>query len=114
MRDAIAWSHDLLTESEQVHFRRLSVFVDGFSLEAAETVGGEDDSSPPSPPGRLAASPASVLDGIASLVGKSLLRPEETADGEPRYQMLETVREYGLEQLATSGEEETVQGRHLA
>ena len=83
MRDAIAWSYDLLTPEEQALFRRLAVFVGGCTLEAAEAVAA------------AASSIVDVLDGIASLVTKSLLRQEEGPDGEPRYRMLETVREYG-------------------
>ena len=83
MRDAITWSHDLLTPEEQVLFRRLAVFVGGGTLEAAEAVAGA--------PGERA---LAVLDGVASLVAKSLLRQEDGPDGEPRYRMLETVREF--------------------
>jgi predicted ATPase/DNA-binding CsgD family transcriptional regulator len=100
MRDAIAWSYDLLDPPEQALFRRLSVFDGGFTLEAAEAV--EED---------LKAS--SVLDWLSSLVEKSLLRRTVTED-ETRFAMLETVREYGLEQLAASGEEETYRDRHAA
>ena len=97
VRATIAWSHDLLTADEQRLFRRLSVFAGGCRLDAAEWVMG--DGLP-------------VLDGMASLVAKSLLRQEEE-DGEPRFQMLETVREYGLERLQASGEANEV-GRHFA
>ena len=85
MRDTIAWSYDLLPAAEQALFRRLAVFVGGFTLEAAEAVAG--------------AAGIDVLEGIASLIDSSLLRQEAGAGGEPRYTMLETVREYGLEQL---------------
>ncbi len=94
MRNAIAWSYDLLLPSEQVLFRRLAVFVGGFSLEAAEVVAIR--------PGESGIDP---FDGIASLTEKSLLRPESGPGGEPRYVMLETVREFGLERLAAAGEE---------
>ncbi len=94
LRDTIGWSHDLLTPDEHMLFRRLSVFVGGCTLEAAEAVCG------------------AVLDGLASLVDKSLLRQEEQADGEPRFTMLETIREYALEQLEASGEGEAIRGRH--
>ena len=94
LREAIAWSYDLLTEPEQVLFRRLAVFVGGCTLAAAEAVAsGPDD---------VALDP---FEGIASLVDKSLLRPETGHDGESRYLMLETVREYGLEQLAAHDDE---------
>ena len=103
MRDAIAWSHDLLTEEEQRFFRRLALFVGGFTLEAAEAVaGGEVDPR------------IGVLDGVASLVEQSLLREEDGPGNEPRYLMLETVREFGLEQLVATGEEATTRDRHAA
>jgi non-specific serine/threonine protein kinase len=103
MRGTIAWSYDLLTPEEQVLFRRLAVFVGGFALEAAEAMAGAVDE-----PG------LDVLDGVAALVAKSLLRPEDGPDDEPRYRLLETVREYAAERLADSGEEEAVQRAHAA
>ncbi|HEY7035457.1 MAG TPA: LuxR C-terminal-related transcriptional regulator [Thermomicrobiales bacterium] len=116
MRDAIDWSHDQLTPEERLLFRRLAVFVGGFTLEAAEYVrteggrrkAGEDES--PS---------ASVLDGIAALVDASLLRQEPGSAGGPgagahRFSMLETIRDYGLEQLAASGEDAATRRRHAA
>jgi predicted ATPase/transcriptional regulator with XRE-family HTH domain len=99
MRDAIAWSYELLTPEEQALFRRLSVFVGGFTLDAAEAVADPD--------GQI-----SVLDGIGALVAQSLLRRSPEADHEPRYRMLETVREYGLERLTASAEEDDVRSRH--
>jgi predicted ATPase len=101
LRDAIAWSYDLLTEGEQKLFRRLSVFVGGFTLEAAEAVCAAD--------GDLG---IEALDGIGALVDKSLLRQEEGLEGEPRFRMLETIREFGWERLATSEEVEAVRHRH--
>ena len=101
MRDAIAWSYDLLTLDEQALFRRLAVFVGGFTLEAAEEIVGGTGTQP-----------LAVLDGIASLVGKSLVQVIEVSAGEPRYQMLETIREYGLEQLAASSEAGEIGQRH--
>jgi predicted ATPase/DNA-binding CsgD family transcriptional regulator len=154
MRDAIRWSHDLLSEEEQRLFRQLSIFAGGFTLEAAEWVaaspqgvplrsggdggfnalgggafgsgGTEDDErslrtpripSPPegaqrpvppeaaarlTPPERSAT--PSVLDLITSLVDKSLVRQGEDPAGEPRYTMLEVIREFGMECLVASGE----------
>jgi predicted ATPase/DNA-binding CsgD family transcriptional regulator len=99
LRDAVAWSYDLLNPDEQRLFSRLAVFRGGFTLDAAESVGA------------LSGDAAAVLDGISSLVDKSLLRQTDTRD-EPRYRMLETVREFGLEQLAASGEAEVVQQAH--
>ena len=122
MRHAIAWSHDLLPAEEQVLFRRLAVFIGGFTLAAAEVVsrgfgesGSQDgnDGPLPSTPRPLDSS-TSVFDGVASLVDKSLLRQEIGLDGEPHYLMLETVREYGLEQLEASGEEATTRDQHAA
>jgi len=118
MRDAIAWSHDLLVPEVQVLFRRLAVFAGGFSLEAAEVVGGEEvrrtggkeNDSPPYP---LTPSPA-ILDGIASLVDASLLRRETELDGTARYWMLETVREFAEERLTESDEATSVRRAHAA
>jgi non-specific serine/threonine protein kinase len=123
MRAAIAWSYDLLTDEERVLFRRLAVFAGGFTLDAAEYVGGEDEGSreqgtgvgSPSalrpPPSAFPLSP-SVLDVLSSLLDKSLLQPIDGAADEPRFAMLETIREYGLERLAASGEEEEARRRH--
>jgi predicted ATPase len=90
MRGAVEWSYDLLDEAERAMLRRLAVFVGGCTLEAVEEVcgaGGED-----------------VLEALGSLVDKSLVRQRETEDGEPRFSMLEVVREYALEVLEASGE----------
>jgi non-specific serine/threonine protein kinase len=116
MRDAIGWSHDLLGEEEQALFRRLAVFVGGFTLEAAEYVGGEGgDAQRPSPPRPQATPPRppSVFDGLEALAEQSLIHPFDSS-GEPRSGMLETVREYALERLAASGEEAEVRSRHAA
>ena len=99
MRDAIAWSHDLLGPDEQVLFRRLAVFAGGFSLEAAETVA-------------RGASGASVLDLVGSLVDQSLLQRAPGPAGEFRYLMLETVREFACDRLDASGEAEAMGERH--
>ena len=108
MRDAIAWSYELLQEREQALFRRLCVFAGGCTLDAAEAVCEEDGEGP------------AVLDGLATLVGSSLLRLEEApAADDPdvphraaRVTMLETIREYGLERLETQAEASTVGQRH--
>ncbi|MDP9369539.1 MAG: AAA family ATPase, partial [Chloroflexota bacterium] len=102
MRGAIAWSHDLLVPEEQVLFRRLAVFAGGFTLEAAEAV------VPAA--GDLG---IDVLEGVASLVDKSLVRRTERPGDEPRFGMLETVREYARDRLAESDEQAAVQSRHL-
>jgi predicted ATPase/transcriptional regulator with XRE-family HTH domain len=100
MRDTIAWSYDLLDPPERTLFRRLAVFSGGFTLEAAEEVGGRDAAggTTPRPP-----FPPSVLDLVASLVEHSLVRALPGA-AEPRFEMLETIREFALEQLLASGE----------
>ncbi|MDP8921986.1 MAG: helix-turn-helix domain-containing protein, partial [Chloroflexota bacterium] len=103
LRDTIAWSYDLLDDAERRLFRRLSVFVGEWSLEAAEVVCEAS--------GDLG---LDVLDGVVSLADKSLLRHGATRDAEPRFAMLETIREYGLEQLGAAGEEAGIRRRHLA
>jgi predicted ATPase/transcriptional regulator with XRE-family HTH domain len=99
MRDAIAWSYDLLSPQERALFRRLAVFVGGFTLAAAEAM--EDPDRGPA-----------AFDGIVTLVEQSLLRQAAGVEDEPRYLMLETVREFGLEQLALAEEEEEARRRH--
>jgi predicted ATPase/DNA-binding CsgD family transcriptional regulator len=93
MRDAIAWSYDLLEPEEQALFRRLASFVGGCTIEAVEAVATA-----------VSALALDIITSVASLVDKSLLRPETGPDGEPRYLLLETVREFGLEHLVASGE----------
>jgi predicted ATPase/DNA-binding CsgD family transcriptional regulator len=100
LRNTIAWSYALLSPDEQALFRRLGVFAGGCTLDAAEAVCG--------------AGTVEVLDGLGSLVDKSLLRQEEGPDGEPRFMLLETVREFALEQLQAAGEEVVLRDRHLA
>ena len=100
LRDAIAWSHDLLPASEQTLFRRLAVFAGGCTLEAAEAVANPD--------GEL-----DLLEGLAALVDASLLRQIEVG-GEARFTMLETIREFGLEHLERSGQVNEVAHRHAA
>ena len=103
LRGTIDWSYNLLDANEQRLFARLGVFVGGWTVEAAEAVCNAD--------GDLG---LDVLDGLQSLLDKSLLRQVEGADGEPRFTMLETIREYALERLAASGEAEAVQRQHTA
>jgi predicted ATPase/class 3 adenylate cyclase len=88
LRAAIAWSHDLLATAEQVLFARIAVFAGGFTLDAADAVCNVA--------GGL---PLDLLDGIDSLVQKSLLRQEDGPGGEARFVMLETIREFALERL---------------
>ncbi|HEY8491660.1 MAG TPA: DUF4062 domain-containing protein [Dehalococcoidia bacterium] len=103
LREAIRWSYDLLTPGERALFRRLAVFAGGCTLEAIQAVcPGE---------GLLE---DEVLDLLHELVGKSLVVAEADSAGLPRYRLLETLREYGLEELRAAGEEEVVRARHLA
>jgi predicted ATPase/DNA-binding winged helix-turn-helix (wHTH) protein len=103
IRDAIAWSYDLLTEDEQKLFRRLSVFVGGCNLSAVLAICGPAEGQEPS-----------VLDGLSSLVEKSLVfqRPHSMRPGDCRLGMLETIREFAVQQLALSGEEESIRTGH--
>jgi len=101
LRSAIDWSHDLLNDSERVLLRRLSVFAGGWTLEAAEAVCSGDGIQS-----------ANVLDLMTRLVDKSLVVPDETA-AEPRYRMLETIRQYSREKLVEANEAEQIGDRHL-
>lgn len=101
LRGTIDWSYNLLTTDEQTLFARLVVFVGGCSLEAVEAVCNAT--------GDLE---IDELDGLASLVDKSLLRQEEGIDGEPRFTMLETIREYALERLTESGVVTALSAQH--
>ncbi|HET9495153.1 MAG TPA: tetratricopeptide repeat protein [Chloroflexia bacterium] len=112
MRDTIEWSYRLLSEGEQRLFRRLSVFVGGFSLRAAEAVCNEagDITIEVDHPQAI-----EVLEGLEALVDKNLVRrldQTEDKDSDARLGMLETVREYASEQLEESGEVEAVRRRH--
>jgi non-specific serine/threonine protein kinase len=99
----IDWSHELLTEQEQVLFRRLSVFAGGWTLEAAEAVcAGEAIES------------AGILDLLTQLVNKSLVLAERAQGEEARYRMLETIREYALEKLTSIGEVDALRQQHAA
>ena len=105
LRSTIAWSYDLLSPEEQRLFRRLAIFVDGWTIDAADVVGGHD---------RLGdmTSASDVVDGLGRLVDHSLVQQREQMDGTSRYQMLETIHEYGLEQLEQQGELAAVRDRH--
>jgi predicted ATPase/DNA-binding SARP family transcriptional activator/Tfp pilus assembly protein PilF len=107
LRAALDWSWDLLRKEEQALLRRLAVFVGGWTARAAAIVYA--DEGRPSP-GNEAGMPADLLDG---LIAKSLVQVVETADGEARYGLLETMRQYGLERLTESGELTEVRDRHL-
>jgi predicted ATPase/transcriptional regulator with XRE-family HTH domain len=108
LRDAIAWSYDLLDADEQRLFWRLAVFAGSFTLEAAEAVCG---------PGAHRAEEVDILEGLAALVDGSLLvsRAQTSAGREdegPRFMMLETIREYAAERLRSSGEAEEMHRAH--
>jgi predicted ATPase/class 3 adenylate cyclase len=102
LRDTIEWSYGLLDASEQRLFARLSVFLGGRTIEAAEAVCDPLTTE----------LDMSVFDGVASLVEKSLLRQDEGPAGQPRFLMLETIREYALDRLERSGEGELLRQRH--
>src|SRR4051794_5842869 len=96
LRATIDWSHDLLAKPEQTLLRRLAVFAGGSTLAAVSEVCAID----------------ALVDRLTVLVDHSLLRRETGADGEPRFSMLETIREYAAERLAEDAERETVRRRH--
>lgn len=100
LRDTIAWSYDLLDLSVQRTFRTLSVFPGGFSLGAAAMAEGISEPE--------------ALDRISSLIDSSLLQTDGSRSGEPRFRMLETIREYALEQLEEHGETADAHRRYLA
>ena len=98
LRDTIAWSYDLLAPEECELFLRLGVFVGGWTIEAAEAVAN--------PEGNL-----DVLGGLTSLVEMSLVRLDET-ESEPRFRMLETIREYAVDRLTEADEDAAIRERH--
>ncbi len=100
LRNTLQWSYDLLDLEEQRLFRQLSVFANSCTLEAIEAVFRQEDQS------------GDVLNGISSLLDNSLLQRINQEDGEPRFMLLETVREYGKECLVASGETETSERAH--
>ncbi|MGO4880583.1 MAG: ATP-binding protein [Bryobacteraceae bacterium] len=102
LRNTIDWSYDLLNEAEQKLLRRLGVFWGGCTLEAAEAVGNTGDDLG-----------AEIFDLMSSLVDKSLIQQKRDHD-EPRFGMLETIREYALERLRDSGEEAATKRAHAA
>jgi predicted ATPase/class 3 adenylate cyclase/DNA-binding CsgD family transcriptional regulator len=103
LRNTIEWSYHLLDSQEQQLFRWLSVFAGGCTLEAIEAISTALDENQRT--GR-------VLDRVSSLIDKSLFQRTEQESGEPRFEMLETIRAYGLEMLAASGEEEIIRQAH--
>jgi predicted ATPase/DNA-binding CsgD family transcriptional regulator len=117
MRNAVQWSHDLLPPGERRLLRRLAVFAGGFTIRAAGIVcgdltvdvdaGSRDAADEPSP-----TSMAEVVEGIASLVDKSLVIVLDRSPERERFGMLETIRDFALEQLSRSGEREAIRLRH--
>jgi predicted ATPase len=103
LRGTIDWSYDLLTPAEQKLFRRLSIFVGGCTLEAAEAVCNTQEDLD-----------LDLLDAVTSLVDKSLLSQMGSGEEEPRFTMLETIREYGRERLEQSGELDGERRSHAA
>jgi predicted ATPase/DNA-binding CsgD family transcriptional regulator len=101
IRDAIAWSYELLSAAEQSLFRRLSVFAGGFTPDAAQAIGGLTDEAAP------------VLIQLGPLIDQSLVQLRETPIQASRLSMLETTREFGLEQLARAGEEHATRQAHV-
>ena len=102
LRNTIQWSYDLLSVEEQTLFRRLCIFVGGCTLEAVDAIYTALDDDP-----------AGVFDGIASLLDKNLIQRAEQEDEEPRLQVLETIREFGLECLQGYDELEQVRRAHM-
>ena len=98
MRDAIAWSHDLLDEREQRLFRRLSVFAGGWSLSAAGLICGED--------------PAALLAKLTALVDNNLIVIDETSRGDARFGMLDVIREFAQDQAIAHLEADDLGRRH--
>jgi DNA-binding CsgD family transcriptional regulator/Tfp pilus assembly protein PilF len=100
LRQTIAWSYDLLEAPERAAFRALSVFAGGFTIVAAAALLGMDEEDP------------ELLDMLGALIDQSLLRRTGSTEGEPRVAMLETIREFGIEQLKASGEESALRSAH--
>ena len=106
LRATIDWSYNLLSESERLLLRRLSLFVGGWTLEAAEAVCANTGVEP-------LVRPEEILDVLTSLVNKSLVMVVHGQDQEPRYRLLETIRQYALEKMSESGEVELIRNQHL-
>jgi predicted ATPase len=102
LRATLEWSYALLTEAEQALFRRLAVFADGWTLEAVEVV---------TEPLELG---LDALDGLTRLADASVVQVRHSEDEEPRFTLLETVREFAREQLQASGEQAALERRHAA
>ena len=109
LRATLDWSYQLLRPEEQILFARLSVFVGGFTLDAAESVCCARDAVSP-----VAAGQQDFLDSIAALLDHSILRPVEETAGARRFVMLETMREYAHEKLVAYGEDTALSERHAS
>jgi predicted ATPase/class 3 adenylate cyclase len=107
LQAAIEWSYDLLSPAEQTLFRRLSVFVNGWTLEAAESVCSDQDTT-----AKGALKAEDVLELVTQLVNKSLVMTEER-NSEVRYHMLETIRQFGSDKLVEANESESLRDQHL-
>jgi len=103
LRNTLEWSFSLLNSDEQRLFRRMAAFVGGCTLEALETVCNQEELSAPE-----------MLDQVGSLLDKSLLYQRAQGEGEPRFMMLATIREYALERLRESREEDVISDAHAA
>ena len=114
LRDAIGWSYDLLTPTEQGVFRRLGVFSGGCTLDAGSWVLRPGDGHHPASSPGTRHQESSTLELLDSLAAQSLIVQQRTADGEPRFGMLETIREYALERLDEAGDLDAVRRQHAA
>lgn len=101
LRDAVAWSYELLSDEEQQLFAQLAVFSGGWTLEAAEAICAAHGEHGPEP-----------VDLLTALADKSLIQQADTSAGEPRFSLLETIRAYALEQLALQRDVEAIRQRH--
>lgn len=103
LRDTIVWSYDLLTPPERLLLRRAAVFAGGWTFDGLAAICAVEGDPP-----------LDLLDGMGSLVNQSMVRRGDGDDGEPRFDMLQTIREFALERLAECGEEADVRNRHVA
>lgn len=110
LQAAINWSYELLDEAEQALFQQLSVFYGGFTLDAAEAVCCSGEGEPLS--SSEVTQDLEVMDGVASLIDKSLLRQEAGLRGEARFSLLQTIQEFAKEKLIESSREESIRDRH--